>query len=79
MKTVRNIVLAAAAGALALGASAFAQDAKQPEPQAKPKAESRGERHQHRGEQRGEHRGHGMMDMQENCHGKSGRQEHDHS
>ena len=76
MKTVRNIVLAAAAGALALGASAYAQDAKQPEPQAKPKAESRGERHQHRGE----HRRHGMMrDMQENCHGKSGRQEHDHS
>jgi opacity protein-like surface antigen len=75
MKTVRNIVLAAAAGALALGASAYAQDAKQPEPQAKPKAESRGERHQHRGE----HRRHGMKDMQENCHGKSGRQEHDHS
>lgn len=75
MKTVRNIVLAAAAGALALGASAFAQDAKQPEPQAKPKAESRGERHQHRGE----HRGHGMKDMQENCHGQSGGQEHDHS
>jgi len=75
MKTVRNIVLAAAAGALALGASAFAQDAKQPEPQAKPKAESRGERHQHRGE----HRRHGMKDMQENCHGKSGGEKHDHS
>ena len=75
MKTVRNIVLAAAAGALALGASAYAQDAKQPEPQAKPKAESRGERHQHRGE----HRRHGMKDMQENCHGKSGGEKHDHS
>ena len=79
MKTVRNIVLAVAAGALALGASAYAQEAKKPEPQAKPKAESRGERHQHRAEHRSEHRGHGMQEMRDNCHGQSSGEKHDHS
>jgi len=45
MKSVRNIVVAIAAGsALSLGAVAFAQDAKQPEA-AKPEAKQ----HQHRG------------------------------
>ena len=78
MKTVRNIVLAVAAGALALGASAFAQDAKKPEPQAKPKAESRAERHQYRGEHR-QHGMQGMQGMQENCHGQSGGEKHGHS
>jgi hypothetical protein len=67
MKSVRNIALAAAAaGALALGSAAFAQETKKPE--TKPQAG-----HQHRGEHRGEHRGmSGMREMRGNCHGQSG-------
>jgi len=77
MKSVRNIVLAAgAAGALALGPAALAQDAQKPE--AKPEA-----KHQH--QQRGEHRMHGMNRMREmrggcqgESHGSQG-EKHDHS
>lgn len=69
MRTVRNIALAlGAAGALALGSAALAQDAKKPE--AKPEAS-----HEHRGQ-------HGMNRMRENCHGESrgaSGGEHNHS
>lgn len=78
MRTVRNIALAlGAAGALALGSAALAQDQKKPEPQASP---------QHSDQHRGEHRRHDMSrmrEMRENCHGESrGGQsggEHNHS
>jgi len=73
MKTIRNLALAAAAaGALAAGTAALAQDAKKEEPKAKTEA-------QHA---RGEHRGHGMggmSGMQERCHAepaKSGEHQH---
>jgi hypothetical protein len=76
MRTVRNIALAlGAAGALALGSAALAQDAKKPE--AKPEAS-----HEHRGEHR-RHDMSRMREMRENCHGESrGGQsggEHNHS
>lgn len=90
MKTVRNIALAAAAaGALALGQAALAQDDKKPEAAAKPEAA-----HQHRGQhgQGGQHaqgskHGHqgmsGMREMRGNCQGESGGgqsgSEHKHS
>ena len=67
MKTIRNIFVAMAAGsALSLGAAAFAQDTKQPEP-AKPEAkqEQQAEGHQHRGE----HRHEGMQRMRGMRHG----------
>lgn len=73
MRTVRNLALAAAAaGALALGSAALAQDTK------KPAANSEaGQEH------RGEHRQHGMNRMREmrgGCHGESrAGGEHDHS
>jgi hypothetical protein len=79
VKTIRNTLIAVAAGsALSLGAAAFAQDAKQPEP-AKPQAKQ----HQHRGE----HRHEGMQRMREmrqggGCHGQgesSERGAHNHS
>ncbi len=89
MKTVRNTALAlAAAGALALGQLALAQENKQPDAAPKPEAA-----HQHRGQhgQGGEHAQgskhgrqgmSGMREMRGNCHGDSGgqsRSEHNHS
>lgn len=87
MKSIRNIVAATAAGAaLALGATAFAQDAKQPaEQQPVPQA---GE-HSHRGGHHGTHamRGEGMRGgamrggMNGGCQGEGGehqRGEHRH-
>jgi hypothetical protein len=64
MKMGRSITLAAvAAGALALGSAAFAQDAKQPKVETKPGTTQ---------EHRGEHGGHGMRRMSEHggCHGQ---------
>jgi Spy/CpxP family protein refolding chaperone len=75
MGIVSNIALAAAAaGALALGSAALAQDTK------KPAAKSEATQ-----EHRGEHRQHGMNGMREmrgGCHGESRGApagEHDHS
>ena len=73
MRTVRNIALAlGAAGALALGSAALAQETKKPE--AKPEAG-----HEHRGG----HGRQGMNGMRGNCHGENrGGQsgaEHNHS
>jgi len=64
MKMGRSIALGAlAAGALALGTAAFAQDAKQPQPQ------EQKQQHQHRG-------GHGMHG---GCHDGEAAGEHKHS
>ena len=83
MRTIRTITaVAIAAGTLALGSAALAQDAQKPE--AKPQAEAKQEH-------RGEHHRHGMSRMREmrgGCHGeahgsrneKPGQSEkHDHS
>jgi hypothetical protein len=78
MKTIRNLALAAAAaGALAAGTAAFAQDAKKEEPKAKTEAPHA----------RGEQRGHGMQGkggmsemsgMRERCHAEQAKGEHEH-
>jgi hypothetical protein len=81
MKTIRTLALsAAAAGILAAGTMAIAQDAKKEEPKAATEAP----------QARGEHRGHGMRGiggmsgmsgMRERCQAeqaKSGEQEHKH-
>lgn len=73
MKTIRNLALAAAAaGALAAGTAALAQDAKKEEPKANTEA-------QHA---RGEHRGHGMggmSGMRERCQAEQAKGgEHQH-
>lgn len=73
MKTLTNIALAlGAAGALALGSAAVAQDASKPEA----KMETRASK-----EHRGEHREHGakrMREMRGGCHDES-RGERGHS
>ena len=79
MKTIRNLALAAAAaGALAAGTAAFAQDVEQEEPKAKTETPHA----------RGEHRGHGMQGkagmgemsgMRERCHAEQAKTgEHEH-
>jgi hypothetical protein len=65
MKMGRSITLGAlAAGALALGSAAFAQEAKQPKTETKPEAT-----HEHRGEH-GRHGMHRMSGEQGGCHGQ---------
>jgi hypothetical protein len=72
MRTVRNIAFTlGAAGALALGSAALAQDS--PKPEAKSEASQ---------EHRGEHGMNRMREMRGGCHGEShgaAREEHDHS
>lgn len=65
---MKTILLAIAAGALSLGAAAYAQDAKQPEP-AKPQAKQ----HEHRGEHRHEGMQQRMREMHQGggCHNHS--------
>ena len=75
MKTVRNIVAAVAAGsALSLGAAAFAQDSKQPEP-AKPEAKA--QEHRHQG-MRGMHRMGQQRGMGQGCHQEEGAKAEEH-
>jgi hypothetical protein len=76
MKTIRNLALvAAAAGAFAMGTAVLAQDAKKEEPKAKTETPHA----------RGEHRGHGlqgiagMSDMRERCQAEPAKsREHEH-
>jgi hypothetical protein len=82
---LRNLAAASvAAGALALGASAFAQEENKPQPAAKPEA-SQPQRDEHRAGHRSERGRHGMGRMHETrggCHGESqgkGAGEHRHS
>ena len=76
MKMIRNLALAAA-GALALGTAALAEETNKPE--AKPDA-SREHRGQHGvGPHQGMRPMQGMMQMRGNCHGQSGGQSGEHS
>ena len=73
MRTIRTFTAAAiAAGTLALGSAALAQDAQQPQakPQPEAKKEHRGEHHRH-----GQHR---MQGMGGGCHEQGGAAEHKH-
>lgn len=73
MKTLRNIVLAAA-GALALGSAALAQDAQKLE--AKPEAKSEAKSESHGGCHGAAH---GARHGKHERHGKQEQEKHDHS